>query len=50
VVPEKRINLSLPDMPKKRNIRDALLGELKAAKYRRNCLLAKWLKEELFKP
>jgi hypothetical protein len=43
VVPEKRINLSLPDMRKKRNIRDALLGEPKKAEDWRNCLLAKRL-------
>jgi hypothetical protein len=29
VVPEKRINLSLPDVPTKRNIRNALLVEQK---------------------
>jgi hypothetical protein len=49
VVPEKRINLSLPDVAEKRNIRGALFGELQSCKNRRKGLLAKQLDEKLFK-
>jgi hypothetical protein len=43
VVPKKRINLSLPDVPKKRNIPHAVFGLPKKRLNCRNWLLAKRL-------